>query len=253
MPLLEQAISAGFDSTGLAQLAAAHVTVGRYLSSIVDRGSLRPRYCEVLDRDVLYFSYGAPYYRPWNRQTEDLLEFPIVLLFGVEALSLFSRFYPFDSGAVATQLFGPHWSAELHDLEELYATHRPERLVACFYESNQNYLRGKVAAQVPNQSPLPSIHAFLADNISSIGADQRQRTIECVTEAAVTLTRNLLWIAYPNGLAREVGALWNLCPNKFRHYAYDQDTNDNPASLMSHLRMEAKEIFKYLYMPPTDF
>lgn len=198
----------------------------------------------------MFFSYGAPYYRPHNHQTEDKLEFPIVFVFDVELLDQFSRFYPFDTGAMGTGAFGSSWQGRLGNLEDLHIARKPERLVACFYESNGQYLRGEVGHAPRGPAPIPTIHAFLSADLSASGVDQRQRTIECIADAPINVLAHLRLVAYPITMSSDVRRLWEACPKKFEPLSYEPDVNDNPAMLMTLLRKQIREKLEHYWKAP---
>lgn len=245
---LEKALSSA-SPPSVEKLALMHVTIGNWLSTIVQYQELRPQHCDVLGRNALYFSYGAPYYRPKNRQTQDSLEFPVVFVFTPEILSSFTRFYPFDTGALASGVLG----SELHDiggLDELYVQNDPNRLVSCFYKSNKRYLQGKVQHSVPKIQPIPTIRKYLDKDLSSKGVDQRQRTIECVADQRISLLEHLLYVVYPISMSKKIRHLWKVCPNKFGFHPYEHDVNENPSALVTYIAKILKEQLKYMWEEP---
>jgi len=231
------------------KLALMHVTLGRWLSTIVKKRELRPQHCDVFGQNALFFSYGAPYYRPKNRQTQDSLEFPVVFVFSSAILPLFNRFYPFDTGALVSGLLGP----ELLDnggLDELYIEGDPQRLVSCFYKSNTRYLRGQVQRIIPRINPLPIVRQHLAKDLSSKGIDQRQRTIECIANKGISLLEHLIYVVFPKPMSRQIRRLWKVCPTKFKYHFYEPDINENPSSLITHVAKVLKEELKYMWERP---
>jgi hypothetical protein len=252
MTSLEDALSKHCPAKLLEQLAVAHVTIGRYLTSIVDFGEIRLNHCSIFDCDLLYFSYGAPYYRPANHQTQDALELPVVLVFDPAALSQFSRFYPFDTGGVMRGVFGDDWQKKLSNLDELYVTSQPERLVSCFYETNPSYLKGVVTKTVPATEPLKVLHRFLREDLSDLGSDQRQRTIECIAEMPIEVFSGLRWVAYPTCFSKQIARLWGLCYEKFDWFTYEEDVNDNPFALVTLIRQEMRKKFSFLHTSPAN-
>src|SRR5438309_6122 len=94
-------------------LPLAHLTARRWFQSILKVDQLEPRPCKVLSKTLLYFSYGGVFYRTSTLQTERTSELPVALVFSPEMMSLISQLFPFDSGAVADNRFGPDWSRKL--------------------------------------------------------------------------------------------------------------------------------------------
>lgn len=252
MTTLEDALSKHHPPQLLEQLAVVHVTIGRHLASIANFGAIRPTFCSVFDRDLIYFSYGAPYFRPANRQTQDALEFPIVFVFEPKALSQFWRFYPFDTGGLVRGIFGDRWQKELSDFDELFIDRQPERLVACFYETNPGYLKGTVSSAAPAKEPLKSLHNFLREDLSHLGSDQRQRTIECIAQKPISVFNGLRWVAYPTSFSTEIAKLWGLCSEKFEGFPYEEDVNENPSALVTLIKQEMRSRFRFLHTAPMS-
>jgi hypothetical protein len=92
---------------------------------------------------------------------------------------------------------------------------------------------------------------FLAQDMSLRGADQRQRTIECIADEPFQLLDALDWVAYPETAATDVRLLWTACEHqKFRSRSYVVDVNENPASLVSVIRDMARKDLEYIWEPP---
>lgn len=231
------------------KLAPVHVTLGRWLSIIVQQEELHPQYCDVLGQDALFFSYGAPYYRPKNRQTQDVLEFPVVFVFDSTILSLFNRFYPFDTGALASGLLGSKL-LDIGGLDELYIKSEPQRLVSCFYKSNARYLHGQVQRSIPKIHPLPIIRRQLEKNLTSKNIDQRQRTIECISNKQISLLEHLIYVVFPEPMSRQIRSLWKACPTKFDFHVYRPDINENPSSLITHIAKVLREELMHMWESP---
>ena len=71
-------------------------------------------------------------------------------------------------------------------------------LVNLLYKTNKRYLAGTVSPQAKHRcEPFPLLADFLAEDMSPT-VDHRQRSIECVTEMAVPLSRHLVWIGFPD-------------------------------------------------------
>lgn len=236
----------------LGRLDVCHVTLGKYLQEILAHGELQPRRCDTFNQDLLYFSYGAPYYRPPNRQTEDALEFPVALLFENKLLEKMDRFYPFDTGALLNGIFGKKWANNFSPIEDFCVQKEPEQIIGCFYGNNRDYLRGKIRSKkLSKLSPVSLVHDFLVEDMSKLGVDQRQRTVECITGQNISILENLLWIAYPGFLAKKVASLWEKSKSKFKYYQYENDVNENPASLVTHLSKVVRDEFSYRFEKPT--
>jgi hypothetical protein len=249
---LEAALS-GVPPKRVEALGLVHITVANALAGILQSGELVPSHCETFGMNLLYFSYGLPYYRPRAKQTQDDLEFPVAFVFGAERLHDVARFYPYDTGAAAKGLFGARWTSFLTRFEELYIVQSPERLVSRWYQSNTNYLQGRVRDPLStSREPAKRLHHFLKQDLAHLGVDQRQRTIECLVDEPFSIFDALEWIAYPHTAATDIHKLWRACrPRKFRYKPYHADVNDNPAALVTLIRGMARDELKHMWEPPN--
>lgn len=231
-------------------LPLVHVSVGRYLEEISELGVLRPLHCSIFARDLLYLSYGAPYYRPHVAQTQDALELPIAFVYDVSALTRIWRYYPFDTGAMKRGVFGKDWMRRLGNLECLYTSAAPDLLVSALYSDNDSYLMGRPTREAHRTEPLPSLSTFLSEDMSSSEVDQRQRTIECIAAEAFALDRELLWMAYPRSFAKQVRRIWHNASDKFDSHSYRAGVSESPKALVTHIAHVARERFAYYHAPP---
>jgi hypothetical protein len=231
-------------------LPLAHLSKAKRLSNIVRRGKLLTRHCDVFNDRLLYLSYGVPFYRPRNEFTENRDKWPVGFLFDIELVKNISRFYPFDTGAMARGLFGRRWRNEF-DIDNCYTADRPERLVSCLYTSNENYLFGRVKRRISSRITILSwIHRFLLTDLSVKNIDQRQRTIECLSNVPFDLLQSMWWIAYPTHMAPDVRLLWKRSPKKFRSYEYTASRNSNPAYLCELIIAKAREEIQHFHKTP---
>jgi len=241
-------------------LPLAHLTARRWLQAILNVGQLEPRPCKVLSKTVLYFSYGGVFYRTSTLQTERTSELPVALVFSPNMMSVISQLFPFDSGAVAGNRFGPDWSRRLAPFASRFsvttadALRDARRLVYHLFETNPRYLDGRAARSGSlKQPPFPLLHEFLTTDLSSLNVDHRQRTIEAISEVAIELGRHLLWIGIPqfktSAVLKELHR-WTT-PNILPFYTYDFTKNFNPAEMAARLEENAQEcvIKRYASFP----
>jgi hypothetical protein len=242
------------------ELPLAHLTAWRWLSSILDVGSIEPRQCKVFGKNLLYLSYGAVHYRTMKVQTESATELPVAIILSPEVLQVADCFYPFDSGAVSADKFGRKWSARLKPFADRFAV-RPAnvmqpgpRLVRALYGSNKNYVAG-----VPSPSsdsypdPIPALFSFLNEDMSSQGIDHRHRSIEELIDQPVPLGKHLRWIGFPRIDDAEVlRKIYLLTKPEVRPYwSYSYNRNFNPVEIAAQLEMKAREsiVDGYLEFP----
>jgi len=242
-------------------LPLAHLTAKRWLLRILKAQRLEPRPCKILLSNLLYFSYGGVFYRNSKIQTERVSELPVALLFSPEILRKVSRFYPFDSGAMGRGLFGPEWTAKLAPFDERFRVNASDglrdatKLIHHLYDTNQNYLNGRAhAGSRSKMAPFPLLYDFLSANLSTLGVDHRQRTIEAICEAEIEIAKNILWIGFP--AHRTASVLKALLPcvglniPPFRTYNFTK--NFNPAEIAARLEEQAyKDVVERFVQYPT--
>jgi hypothetical protein len=197
-------------------LPLAHLTAVRWLGSISRIGELHPTSCRVFNREILYLSYGGVFYRPDRLQTENPTELPIAFLFDPSLLDRVHEAYPFDTGAVASSLFGEPWTSVLREFEHfaIWPLHDSSlislipKLVYHVFGCNKNYLRGNPSETCKlGNDPFPFLYDFLSADMSELRVDHRQRTIECLINRRLQLDETLIWIGYPDRCSAEIISL----------------------------------------------
>jgi hypothetical protein len=230
-------------------LPLAHLTVCRWLQPILKVGRLEPRLCKVFSKKLLYFSYGGVFYRTSNLQTERVSELPIGLVFSPVVMNAISRLFPFDSGAMSRDLFGPDWSRRLDPFESRFSVNTKDalndarRLIYHLFETNPRYLNGRASnAGKHKHAPLPLLQEFLVSDLSSLNVDHRQRTVEAISEVAFGLGTNLLWMGIPqrkfSTVAKELYR-WT-APEVPSVQTYDFTKNFNPSQVSAVLEDMAR-------------
>jgi hypothetical protein len=231
-------------------LPIAHLSVQRWLRSILTVGQLEPRQCHVLREKVLYLSYGGVFFRTSAPSTENATELPVAFVFSPVALSLVSRLFPFDSGAMANGKFGPEWSRRLKPFQSRFSVNTTDALrdagllVYHLFETNRQYLKGEACGDgAGKREPIPLLRKFLTDDLSSIQVDHRQRTIEAIAEVDLKLRDSLEWIGVP-----EIDTLnvqdrlyhWTK-PRMVEIHSYGFRKNFHPRELAAQLEQAAYE------------
>jgi hypothetical protein len=237
-----------------APLPLGHLSIWRWLDSILQAGMLHPRHCTVFGRNWLYFSYGGVFYRMTDRPTQQASELPVGFVFSPSVLGIIAEYFPFDSGAMAGGRFGP-WCTRMDPFPERFrvTAGKPSdpagllesapRLVYEVYGTNRAYLRGMPdAAASTKPPPFPLLASFLQDDLSSIGVDRRQRSIEGLVANPVTLEKDLLWVGIPNiAVDRVTDAIYRLTrPLMPKIFSYDeQPLNFHPREVAKVLEDQA--------------
>jgi hypothetical protein len=236
-----------------AALPLCHLFPSRHLSSVLVVGELVPRQCKVMGKDLLYFSYGGVFYRQKSMQTQYAAELPIAFVFSPALLHEICEVFPFDTGAMSANAFGQPWTEEFDGFEATFGVETKDallttsQLVHHLYGTNSDYVRGAAKPCCASAAPLlTTLHAFLSADLSSLGVDHRQRSIECLSEKAVPLGKHLLWVGFPEPVdGSSAGVLDELYkwtkPNVPEFWSYPYDKNFNPHSLGQALESAAKQ------------
>jgi hypothetical protein len=237
-----------------AELPVAHLTTARWLTSILEAGELVPRSCRVFHRDLVYFSYGGVFYRTSKMQSENAAELPVAMVFSPEVLDVCTRLFPFDSGAMADKLFGEAWYTAMEPFEDRFSitggdlSMAARLLVLNLYHTNQKYIGGRPVRSAPAGAPaLQLLHGFLSTNQSNNlsvfgGVDHRQRSIEALTTASVSLAKHLVWIGMPHSrYAKTMKAIKRHTRRVPQAYAYHPSRNFSPDTWAADLERQAYE------------
>jgi len=257
MPPSELEIALGSAVSGIPlpqELPLAHLTAARYLRDILGAGELRPRLCKVFKSKLLYFSYGGVFYRTSKIQTQNVAELPVAMVFTPEVMDACFKLFPFDSGAMAQKLYGDKWYADMQPFEERFSIRNgnlstaARLLVQNHYRTNSNYVEGRPAGSVASWPPtLTLLHAFLSQDLSGIptvpfGIDHRQRSIELLSAAPVSIAKELIWIGFPEfrsaTIMKAIRKLTRTLPQTF---IYGYSKNFNPDEYARVLQQAAQE------------
>jgi hypothetical protein len=234
----------------------AHLSIARWFEAIVNNGELEPRTCKVFGKDILYLFYGGVFYRTKDNPTRNASELPIAFLFQPSVLNDFDCYYPLDTGAMATGLYGD-WKNRFDPFEERLRINGgdysiPSQIVHHIYGSNENYLIGELDSSLSTKlEPFPQLGAFLSDDLSSRGVDSRQNRIECHKFRPLALGRDLLWVGFPESHADIFARLYErtkpLVPECFP-YASHKIIRPNEVAAM--LEFKAREVInRYVSLP----
>ena len=251
---LEEALS-NIESNENNRMVLAHVTSYKYLNAIFTNRFIKPEMCKVLQEKVVYLSYGAPFYKRSTHYTQDIGEFPIVIIFRIQVHKLINCYFPFDSGAAHDRKFGKKWEC-LSDIYRFHIRDNPEKIISAFYGSNEDYVCGRVLKNNNYKKIIAKLNSFLSDDLTPLDIDERQNTIECVTRKKIPVTKKVLWMAYPDNylgtdLLKKIDEIWSVNPEKFDTYPYPVSAGKaSPAELLTGVKMKFLDDYKYLYKAP---
>jgi hypothetical protein len=258
--LLEKAIESlppPMDDDWPLPLPVAHMSIARWFGTIVAGGRLVPRRCRVFKRDLLYLFYGGAFYRPKNFHTTQPLELPIAFVFEPSILNNVLRYYPFDTGAIASRKY-PSANRILGPFKRNYAvksdgTYKKAGLIVHhIFGDNMNYIKGHANVSCTTKpNPLPKLHEFLSADLTVEGLDHRQAAIECQFKEVVHLDRKLLWVGFPDSLMGEFGTLCDRMAGYVPEFKpYMSHRSFNPAEVAVQLERDAEQvIMRYASRP----
>lgn len=239
-------------------LPIVHVSIARWFGSIVNSGKLKTTHCKIFRKKLIYFFYGGVFYRPQHKPTRNVAELPVAFVFNPSALKRILQFYPFDTGAMATGRFG-NWSNLLMPFSDSFrvAGNRnyelASKIVYYLFGNNDLYIQGEPdPACKKRPDPMPQLYDFYSDDLSDLGADQRQCMIECQSNRAVPLNQDVLWVGFPESMTLEFA---NLCkwtkPYIPQFYAYPSHKINSPSEVTAKLEEIARNhvIKRFLRMP----
>lgn len=241
-------------------LPIAHLTVARWLRTILANGELRPQHCTVFGKDLLYFSYGGLFYRPKRLNTQHPGEWPVGMVFAPGALHAMRTLYPFDTGAMADNQYFKEWKRKLAPFRTRFRVSTRSglatvpRLVKVLYDNNRRYIEGRVSPSARRQAaPIPLLASFLGADMTP-HADHRQRSFEFIADTVFPLGEHLEWIGVPNRAVDKVAQAvyqWT-APRIPEIYPYSPTRNFNPAEIAAQLEAiaRAKAIERYVDFKP---
>lgn len=229
-------------------LPPTHLTTARCFGDIVNQAELRPRLCPVFNDDLTYFFYGGIFYRTSNKSTRSAMDLPIAFLFDPIVLAAFFRYYPFDTGGLASGLYGSAGSP-LQPFEDTYAVMgedviTPTRMVYYLYMTNRRYLEGSLNDGLASAPvPVPQLSQFLQADLTALGVDKRQSVIHC--KEPITLRQGLLWVGFPESMTDIFAGLLALTkPSVPDYYSYKSHAIFNPVEIAAQLEMRAADVIK---------
>lgn len=232
------------------ELPLIHTSRCEYLNSIVSKGTLEPRPCDVFKESLLYFFYGRPAYRS-NKGTnsgEPIALCPVCFVFKPRTVSRsLSRLYPCDTGGVAHDIFKPEIIADdLNDLAMDPQIENARRMVGLLFDDNNHYFFGKViAGKLFDAGTVEARFYSLLQRSGPAGYDDRKSAIEVQVNSAIALAEQLLFVVLPNEFLEEphirnaILNVWNCDP-----VPYPTFYGDAPASYYSVVRHEVTKRFR---------
>lgn len=161
-----------------------------------------------MTRDLTYFFYGRPAYRPGkiNLTNKDRDSRPVCLLFDKNAVPSRVGVYPCDTGAHSNSCYSPFLDGlSFDDLDCVTVNSAENRIVSRYFGGNDDYFHGQELATLtpaPTSEAAIAFHSLLtSDRISE--CDDRSRTIEVTQNAEFALPNFLRSAILPDFLAAD--------------------------------------------------
>lgn len=183
-------------------------TVGRF-EKILDQGFLDVTPCNIFKKNLLYFFYGGPFYRPNipedELENEDPTWLPVSIMLWPTLAADAYCFFPYDTGAANKNIYNGGWGERLSRYDYFRLDRAPNTVVPAKYVKyafggNENYMFGKIlenSSDLPK--PLQEILNFYRDRPTRTGkeADKRRCMVECLFDKRLDLADNMIWVSYP--------------------------------------------------------
>ena len=182
-----------------------HSTRVTKFKDILQSKQLTPARCNILEKDVLYCTYGAIHYLAKGEANAEL-ERPIGMMFNSKIVNLIDEYYPLDTGMVKGEKdYGaPNWKKSLLQI-------MPEtkivgngshinlcKLIYTLYGSHTSYMNSEINSTFKfKEKALQELQLNLKETENILGVDTRGRTIECHLQREITLLDYLECIILP--------------------------------------------------------
>lgn len=202
-------------------LPMVHSSRCEFIDTLIAQPTLEPRQCPVLRKNLLYFFYGRPSYRPRSAGVHDIEYCPICFVFRLpNSQSSLEKVFPFDSGAAADGRYEPHIDrSELSAFELKPTLESARRTVQVVYGNNRDYFLGHpVAASNFSFQPGEAAERYfdLLTDPRIQNSDERRSSIEAISSDPTDLRKNVLAVVLPerflDKMARPIIEDWGALP-----------------------------------------
>jgi hypothetical protein len=186
-------------------LLLIHTTTVDVFRTICTTGQLAPQMCDVMGKDLTYFFYGRPAYRPGRIQVNnrDKDKRPVMVLFSKENLPKCAQIYPCDTGAHHKGMYLPYLAgASFPDLECASVPQAERRIVNRYFGSNSMYFYGEPLQQLslePESTVACGFHSLLLSDREG-ECDDRLLSIEIIGADAFTIRQAASYLVFPDYL-----------------------------------------------------
>ncbi len=189
------------------ELPLVHVTAAWVAKEIVGDRAFAAKWCDVFERDLVYFFVLRPAYRSkyGSEESHQLTRFPVVFIVKPSAVPAPVHVYPFDTGGAAKGAFATH--ADRYVYLEDYAVEASHGgavgHIGWAFTSLNAYYKGDVRPNVQHGVPLSESVTLGYIDVARMGIegsnahDKRASTVEMAASHNVALQDNIDLVIFP--------------------------------------------------------
>ncbi len=190
-----------------AELPLVHVTAAWLAKEIVRDRAFTPKWCDVFEKDLLYFFVLRPAYKSkhGNEESHQLSRFPVVFIVKPSAVPAPAHVYPFDTGGAAKGAFAKQADPFVY-LED-YAVEASHNgavgHIGWAFSSLEGYYKGDLKQDIQADIPLSESVTLGYIDVARMGIegsnqhDKRASTVEVASSHNVALQDNIDLVVFP--------------------------------------------------------
>jgi len=237
-------------------LPSTHLTDARCFSKIAVDGHLDINLCRNFKEKLVYLFYGGVFYRPpSDRISRRSTYLPLAFVFSPTVLDQIDRYFPFDTGGIFANLYGPRGAA-MQPVDPRFRVSGgsykvPAKMVYHLFGTNKAYLQEEQPREslLDMQDPCPDLFRYLAEPPCD-DVDQRWRRIEALHTEPISV-RHLLWVGFPREYQSAFGQLYEkLKPFVPQYYSYESYPLKRPSEFAAILQEKAHQVIEYYLQLP---
>lgn len=244
-------------------LLICHTTKWKYFENIIKTDSISTMYSKfpnpnpenLVTENLVYLFYGLPFYiyevgdgkAISSEVTEDL---PIGIIMNSSLALNVDRFYPFDTGALLSNMYTGILDANEESEYKVYEVpvndgSEMRRFIKRYFDKNFQYCMGNPSASIPIHPKEEKLLTLLKFNSKS-NIDLRFRAIEIHSKSNIELSKNIYAIILPRTRSKKYPELENEIkakyPHAFVHY-YNDYSRYSAQSIRASLMDETMRIY----------
>lgn len=247
MNKLESWLASQWHGTKCIPLPLAHITSWSSFVQVARAGRLIAQSCPVFKEEILYLSYGSVAYKPSKKAYSWADDAPVLMIFAPSIMRRVSRFFPFDTGAIAAGRFEDNYLTTVNDFRlncsiRVTARTAPWHWINIAFGSNSQYFARKGELLHSSKEDMLIVIAQMQKHFKTGDrTDHRLIAIECHIKDDVPLN-DVLWLGAPTDKRDELTALFQRTRNSLPPvFWYNQSVESG--ALPNDLRSKAEEFF----------